>query len=344
MQQIEQQQQLRQQALKEEVLKEANSNTIIDNTDFIDQLFSAGGNILGAGGKIGGDILGIGGDILGSAGQFADKNLRLYQKTKDDGLQTSPFFDLLRVAAANNKSPQVSKFFESEVASERAKVKASSDLLAKLQKEQTRLAERAEDDKIDELEADGKVTTARAKLIRERADKFDKMPSFKAISEGLREVNNSLTLIKSDSKFSFDTLVNQLIRMSGDKRINEADRKAFSSSLGLKDGMTQKAMKKVLGGTLTKATKDEALKLIESATSSMRKNANNLINGERKLLELDGTLEQTDIDELVNTLKLRYGLPQSQVQAQPEQQGQIMVDANGNRARVFPDGTFEEIE
>jgi len=288
-QEIAQQQETQQKQQVAQMVTDANKGTLVDNTDMVQNLIKG----------------------------FQESMTPF----RGDTAETTPFFDILRAAAASY-APQQSALFESDIKGRQGQIKVQQDLLAKLTKEKTRLVEREQDQLIDEKTAEGKITGARAKLIRERADKFDKMPSFKAVSEGLREVNNAVNLIKSGSKFSYNTLINQLIRLSGDKRINEADRKAFSSSLGIKDGMTQKAMQKIIGGKLTGATKEEAMKLINSATASMTKNVNNLIEGERKLLELDGTLDTQDINELISTLRSRYGLKQ---QTGGQQVGRFVV-------------------
>ncbi len=69
---------------------------------------------------------------------------------------------------------------------------------------------------------------------------------------------------------------------------------------------------------------------------------------EEKMATLDAFMEQKQRD--IETKQRQ--LDQSTVPAAPvaqaapqaaDQQGQIMVDASGNRARVFPDGTFEEL-
>ena len=41
--------------------------------------------------------------------------------------------------------------------------------------------------------------------------------------------------------------------------------------------------------------------------------------------------------------KVKTGQKKAEAPIQQKQGGQIMVDANGNRAMVFPDGSFEEL-
>ena len=49
-------------------------------------------------------------------------------------------------------------------------------------------------------------------------------------------------------------------------------------------------------------------------------------------------------DEIRNSLAFKLEDKVDKVKPkQKKQGGQIMVDANGNRAMVFPDGTFEEL-
>jgi len=79
----------------------------------------------------------------------------------------------------------------------------------------------------------------------------------------------------------------------------------------------------------------------------------------------EGTFTDTDQAMLMNMLPTRKDKPEARVsklqnidaivraklskaqQSQPQQQqkqgGQVMIDANGNRAIVYPDGTFEEL-
>lgn len=57
-----------------------------------------------------------------------------------------------------------------------------------------------------------------------------------------------------------------------------------------------------------------------------------------KMLNIDSIIRAKLKQPLVN------GFDQPVIQSQQEQQGQLMEDANGNKALVFPDGTFREVE
>jgi hypothetical protein len=57
---------------------------------------------------------------------------------------------------------------------------------------------------------------------------------------------------------------------------------------------------------------------------------------EQKTLQIDAFIEQKMRD--IESLEIQAGEG-----AQKKDNGQIMTDANGNRAMVYPDGTFEEL-
>lgn len=135
--------------------------------------------------------------------------------------------------------------------------------------------------------------------------------------------------------------------------IEGADEGELSNSLGkavlsqLKEtfgaAFTQEEGKRLerIEASFTKST-DTNKRLLNQALRIAERTANRAIKAAE---DREGMAEAADIRDL---LSFSLDIPQDQpAQAQPQVgqqgQGQIMVDANGNRARVFPDGTFEEL-
>ena len=95
------------------------------------------------------------------------------------------------------------------------------------------------------------------KRIDAFANKLDTNKSVNASLEKLREVDNIRANISSGSKFGYQSLINQLIRLSGDNRINEYDRKAFIESLNIVDSLKVKLTKALNGGALKDIDKEK---------------------------------------------------------------------------------------
>ena len=93
-------------------------------------------------------------------------------------------------------------------------------------------------------------------------------------------------------------------------------------------------LKETFGAAFT-AQEGEALKATMGDPDS---------SSEEKMAQLDAFVAQKMRDIETRERQLEESVPDSINRNQPAQQeGQIMIDANGNRAMVFPDGTFKEL-
>lgn len=108
------------------------------------------------------------------------------------------------------------------------------------------------------------------------------------------------------------------------------------------------------------AQRDRLIGMLELAAAGEMKGQGQITESERKILKDSvTTLSKPDIsprmakaalDDAMETLLSNAGKAKSDSQssaptpAPQKQGGQLMIDANGNKAMVYPDGTFEEIQ
>lgn len=103
------------------------------------------------------------------------------------------------------------------------------------------------------------------------------------------------------------------------------------------------------------AQRDRLIGMLELAAAGEMKGQGQITESERKILKDSvTTLNKADIsprmakaalDDAMETLLKNAGKAAGDTSAPPKKEGgQIMIDGNGNKAMVYPDGTFEEIQ
>jgi len=249
--------------------------------------------------------------------------LELFGKGMADALKdpvtstgkTNTLYDMLRGAMAV-QAPQQSAIMEQEIKglqdTETARVKAEVELAKEQRDLIGKLAIEGVKADVNRLKEAGKIEEKQGSLLIQRMDKLDGNSAFGAIREGLLEIDATRIYTESGSSYSYPSLINTLIRLSGDKRINEYDRQAFNAALGLKEGMEQNIKLKILGGKLTKGTEKEAQKVIDSAVRILSERAHRFIDAEKETLLLSKQLEPADVEQLIINMKSKYGLIPSQ--------------------------------
>ena len=168
---------------------------------------------------------------------------------------------------------------------------------------------------------------AAIKLAEQQAVKegeiFTELNAAKAALPGIKQVVSKLKSLADEGTFTlagqaFNAVAKQLgFSTSGDT--------ARSSMIALVDNQVLPLLRPIFGAAFTKAEGDslKAALLDPDSTPDSRR------------AQLDAFLSQMERNIATKESSLTGEVPRGE--------GQIMVDANGNRARVFSDGTFEEL-
>lgn len=292
-----------------------------------------------------------------------------FKPTSSTG-ETNTIYDMLRGVAAVN-APQVSNIWEQDLKDLKEKEKerikmeqqVNIETFKALQKQLENEADFKEKIFMEKFKNELEQKGVNEKVIK-RLDAFgNNLPKDKQIQgygETLKEVGNIRANLESGSEFGYQSLINQLIRLSGDNRINEYDRKAFIQSLNVVDAVKVKLQKALQGGALSEKdvngmvkdfakgkgmakVKEEALKIVEYLEQNAQDKVKGIVDSEVKYL-YSTDMPADMVDSFKERMYGRLGVISQATTQQKKQGGILMVDANGNKAMVYPDGTIEEIK
>lgn len=197
----------------------------------------------------------------------------------------------------------------------------------------------AESKEAGKLEAQGKLLPAIRANIKQaekeaaaRGDTNIELISAKAAMPGLTKVVDRLKLLADDATFTLGgSAFNAIAKELGFSTKGGTSR---ASMVSIVDNQVLPLLKPIFGAAFTAIEGDRLRNafLDPDATPESRK------------AQVQSFLEQMqrNIETKERELAASSG-QQSPQGAQQKEGGQIMIDANGNRAMVFPDGTFEEL-